>query len=176
MFQEQTFPLQQGAMDSLCAIYSVLNAMNALGELRDCMTAKGIYDHVIPKIHLPFAVTKGSYPIDPDVGPIINWLSSIMSKRIIFSDVLCDVSQEQIFAEIIQSEHGGIIYINDGPGDLDTHYTFFKPARKDGALPLWDSRGLDLLELTRTGALVNGHAITITHLWKAELYDAGTGG
>lgn len=172
MFPEKAFPLQQGALDSLCAVYSVLNCLNALGELDCHVEACKRFRTVMPEFEMPVDAVLDGFDPGTERGSDISWLGQVLSRRAhgkpeLLHGPLRIASDRDLASLLDDSEAGGIIYFHDlQEADL-THYTFVKKRLADGVFPLWDSYGFSGLDLTPDGAFVDGQAVTVTHLWLA---------
>lgn len=172
MFPEKTFPLQQGALDSLCAVYSVLNCMNALGELDSVQEAEKLFQRVIRWSgkygHVAEAVCQGFDPISDD-GSQINEIARKASRRNLLAEPQILKSGSNLAAMIDQSPSGGLVYFHDRGDRRKTHYTMVRRREGRGAFPLWDSYGFKALTVTDKGVSVDGCPVTVTHFWSARL-------
>lgn len=170
MFPEKTFPLQQGAVDSLCAVYSVLNCMNALGELDSVQEAEQLFQRVIrwsgEHGNVAEAICQGFDPISGD-GSEINEIARTASLRNLLAEPQILEPGSDLAAMIDQSPSGGLVYFHDHDDRWKTHYSMVRNRKGRGAFPLWDSYGFKALTVTETGACVDGRHVTVTHFWQA---------
>lgn len=167
MFPDKTFPLQQGALDSLCAVYSVLNCMNALGELKSYADACDLFRKVAPKFERPIpALLRGFDPGTQDYSDVW-WFGKNLARREILKPRVKLRSIQALVTQLDGSPAGGIIYFRDLKDRKFTHYTFVKKRLADGAFPLWDSYGFTTLRLTPDDAFVDGCKVEVTHFWEA---------
>lgn len=167
VFPDKMFPLQQGALDSLCGVYSVLNCMNALGELDSHAEACDRFRKVAPKIERPIpAVLEGFDPGTKQYSDVW-WFGKRLARREILKPRVKLRSSKALATQLDDSPAGGIIYFRDWE-DVDlTHYTFVKKRQTDGAFPLWDSYGFSMLQITPEGAFVDCRKVEVTHFWEA---------
>lgn len=170
MFAEKTFPLQQGAVDSLCAVYSVLNCMNALGELDSVQEAEKLFQRVIrwsgDHGNVAEAVCRGFDPTSRD-GSDINEIARKASRRNLLAEPQILKSGSNLAAMIDQSPFGGLVYFHDQGDRRKTHYSMVRNRKGRGAFPLWDSYGFNALKVTDKGMSVDDHSVTVTHFWRA---------
>lgn len=172
MFPEKTFPLQQGALDSLCAVYSVLNCMNALGELGSVREAEQLFQRVIrwsgKHGNVAEAICQGFDPISDDVSEI-NEIARKASRRNLLAEPQILEPGSDLAAMIDQSPSGGLVYFRDHDDRWKTHYTMVRKRKGRGTFPLWDSYGFKALTVTDKGVSVDGRPVTVTHFWSARL-------
>ncbi len=167
MFPEKTFPLQQGAMDSLCAVYSVLNCLNALGEL-DCPEhACALFRSIVPKLGRPVNAVLDGFSPGTERYSDIKWLGQEAAQRNLLEGPVKLDSGDDLARRLDASDAGGVIFFRDIEARESTHYTYVKKRRADGVFPLWDSYGFSLLVVTLDSSFADGHAIEVTHFWEA---------
>ncbi|MBB3858989.1 hypothetical protein GGQ88_000229 [Novosphingobium hassiacum] len=171
VFPEKAFPLQQGAVDSLCAVYSVLNGMNALGELQSQADACDCFRRVVPEFNRPAQAILDGFNPGGDRYSDIHWLGRALAGREFLSRPMHVTSVNELKDLLVSSKAGGVIYFRAREDHSLTHYTYVKPRRLDGAFPLWDSCGCDLLLLSLDGAFIDGQPIEVTHFWAANRKD-----
>ncbi|MBU0832125.1 MAG: hypothetical protein KKH33_07045 [Alphaproteobacteria bacterium] len=173
MFPKKKFPLQQGDLDYLCAVYCVLNCLNALGELQ-CVAAAGAQFSKLfrsiakDKMGDPIgAITQGFDPVSAGISDI-NWLGKIAAGREMLDDVRDVETAQDLDAMLASSPMGGIIYFYSAADAELTHYTFVKKVGPPGCYPLWDSFGFQHLNIRADQIEIDGNHVFVTHFWKAR--------
>lgn len=168
MFPVKQFPLQQGDVDSLCAIYSVLNCLFMLGELDDVEEAENIFKGIALWLGEPAAaLAEGFDPANPDMTSDITKIGRKAAGRKMLDGPHVVNGSLELGALVTMSEAGGLIYFRDKSNEGSTHYSVVRKARADGMFLLCDSYGMQLLACTSDGVFVDGHGVEVTHFWAA---------